>query len=65
MSNLYKKLLIDMREFIYEHGRCDKESCPLYKICDRAEDKNLSCCLCGEEDEKYISIIEELGGDDK
>lgn len=65
MSNACEKVLIDMKEFLFDYCRCDDDGCPLWSICDKADGKGMTHCLCGEEDKKYISIIKELGGDDK
>lgn len=65
MNNACEKVLIDMKEFLFEYCRCYDDGCPLWSICNDADDKGLTHCLCEEEDEKYISIIKELGGDDK
>ncbi|MBS5170265.1 MAG: hypothetical protein KHY72_09985 [Streptococcus agalactiae] len=65
MSNVCEKVLINMKEFIYDCCSCADDECPLWDICDKADGKGMTHCLCKEEDEKYISIIKELGGDDK
>lgn len=63
MSNACEKVLIDMKEFICDCCSCSE--CPLWTICEDAEKKGLTQFLCKEEDKKFISIIKELGGDDK
>lgn len=64
MSNVCEKVLIDMKEFIYDYCSCGDDECPLWDICYNADDKGLTHCLCEEEDKKFISIIKECGGDE-
>lgn len=58
------KALISMKEFFEDNCYCSDEGCPLYSMCENAYDKELTNALCGETDDKFISIIGECCEDE-